>query len=169
MLTELDRGEGLHRAESRWPADVESLECHMARCVLARVHGRIVAQPTVRQGQRTLLATGLHEPRPLDHRAVPRAAAPGRQRHARMGDAAKRVPLRDRQGAVRQEDRTGADLREGAGRRVDHRSADALSRPQPRAARHRIHATPGRRGTDARAGDAGRGRVRHRPHDHTRP
>ena len=56
-----------------------------------------------------------------------------------------------------------------ARRRVDHRSADALSRPQPRAARHRLYATPRRPGTDARAGDAGRDHVPHRPHDHVRP
>ena len=31
-------GRGLHRALSRWPADVESLECDMALFVLARLH-----------------------------------------------------------------------------------------------------------------------------------
>ena len=74
---------GLHRAESRWSADVESSECHLARFVLARVHGRVPPESTLRQGQGTLLATGLHEPRPLDHRALPRAAR-------RMGDASRR-------------------------------------------------------------------------------
>ena len=71
-------------------------------------------ESTLRQGQRTLLATGLHESGPLDHRAAPRAAR-------RMGDAAGRVSLRHRQGAVRQEDSTGPDLRGGYVRRVDQR------------------------------------------------
>ena len=77
----------LHPAESRWPADVEPAQCHLARCVLARLHGRVPLESTLRQGQRTVLVTGLHESGPLDHRAVPGAVR-------RMGDAARRVPLR---------------------------------------------------------------------------
>ena len=150
----------LHRAVPRWPADVEPAECHLARCVLARLHGRVPLESTVRQGQRTLLAAGLHESGPLDHRAVPGAAR-------RMGDAARRVPLRHRQGAVRQEDRTGADLRGGPRRHVDqHRG----NRDEPRADHPleslRVSAAPGRRDPLSRARTPSRDHVPHRPHDH---
>ncbi len=51
-----------------------------------------------------------------------------------MGDASRRVPLRHRQGAVRQEDPTGADLRGGPVGCVDQRVGEGLdcahSRPQ---------------------------------------
>ena len=81
-----------------------------------------LSQSAVRQRQRALLAAGVHESRPLDHRAVPRPAPPpGRQRHARMGDAARRVPLRHRQGTVRGEDCRSTDICGRPGRPVDHR------------------------------------------------
>ena len=53
-------------------------------------------------GQRAAIVVG-----EVHHRAVPGVAR-------RMGDAARRVPLRHRQGAVRQEDSTGPDVRGGS-------------------------------------------------------
>ena len=126
----------LHRAESRWSADVESPECHLARFVLARVHGRVPLESTLRQGQRTLLATGLHESGPLDHRALPRAAR-------RMCDASRRVSLCHRQGAVRQQDPTGADLRGVPVGCVDQRVGEGLDRTSGRPQRLWVPLAPG--------------------------
>ena len=91
-------GGRLHRAEPRWPHHVEPAECDMARFVLPGLHGRVPLESALWQGERALLATGLYEPRPLDYRAVPRAARSRRRRG--MGDAARRVPLRHRQDAL---------------------------------------------------------------------
>ena len=47
----------LHRAESRWPAAVESAERNVARFVLARLPRGVPVEVTVRQGERTVWAT----------------------------------------------------------------------------------------------------------------
>ena len=102
----------LHRAIPRWSDHMESAECNVAGFVLARLHRGVTSESAVRQGERTILATGVHESRPLDHRTVPRAAPPPRrERHARMGDTSRRVPLCDRQGSLRQENQRGAGVR----------------------------------------------------------
>ena len=58
------------------------------RQLLAGLHGLHLAQPAFRQIEGTLLAAGLHQPGPLDHRASPHHAR-------RLGDAERHLPLRD--------------------------------------------------------------------------
>ena len=93
-----------------------------ARLVLARLHRLLADQPALRQEPRTVLAAGLHEPRALDRRT---ASAPA----GGLGHAAGHLPLHDRLGALRREDRRGpgsgcAPL-SGAGRRRRQRSQHA--------------------------------------------
>ena len=73
----------LHRAIPRWSDYMESAECNVAGFVLARLHRGVTSESAVRQGERTILATGVHESRPLDHRTVPRAAPPPRRQRRR--------------------------------------------------------------------------------------
>ena len=61
----------------------------VARFVLARLYRLVAPQSTVRQGEGTVLAAGVHQSGPVDHRAVPRASRP-------VGHAPRRVPLRHR-------------------------------------------------------------------------
>ena len=136
----------LHRAVPRWSDYMESPERDVAGFVLARLYRGVTSESAFRQGERTILATGVHESRPLDHRTVPRAAPPPRrQRHARMGDAARRVPLCDRQGSIRQENQRGADVRPRQVRRMDHhRQGDDERRDKDfRARQHRVSTAPG--------------------------
>ena len=66
----------------------------------AGLYRGVPAQSVVRQGQGTLLATGLHQSRPLDHRAVPVHPAEGWEWLNWMSHLARCVPLRHRQKAL---------------------------------------------------------------------
>ena len=76
MLTELDRGEDYIElsldGRLTWnPLSATWLDSYSLAYTVASL-----LESTLREGQRTVLATGLHESGPLDHRAVPGAAAP---------------------------------------------------------------------------------------------
>ena len=87
MLTELDRGgdyiELSLDGRLTWnPLNATWLDSYSLAYTVASLLNQRFGK-----GKRTVLATGLHESGPLDHRAVPGAVR-------RMGDAARRVPLR---------------------------------------------------------------------------
>ena len=128
MLTELDRGgdyiELSLEGRLTWnPLSARWLDSYSLAYTVASLLNQLFGK-----GKDTLLATGLHESRPVDHRAVPRVAG-------RMGDAARRLPLRHRQRPVRAQNRTGAGVRGRHGRRVDQprerRLLSAYRRPGP--------------------------------------
>ena len=79
---------------------VESTLDKVARFIPAGLHHFLAFESTVRQGQGAVLATGVHQPGPLDHRTLPSLPRP-------MGHLAAGLPLRHRQGTVRGQDQTG--------------------------------------------------------------
>ena len=99
-----------------------------------------------RQGERTILATGVHESRPLDHRTVPRAAPPPRRQQTTPGW----VTLRDVYHCAIDKDlfakkiTRGADVRPRQVRRMDHhRQGDDERRDKDfRARQHRVSTAP---------------------------
>ena len=111
----------------RWCLAVEPARRSAARHLFARLQRRLTDQPALRQESRTVLAASLHEPRALDHRTVP-ALAGG------LGHAAGRLPLHDRRGAVRPEDRrgprAGRPALPGAGHRRDQGSRRSQGTPR---------------------------------------
>ena len=64
-------GERLHRAGHEEPLAMEPALGLVARFLLAGLHRFLAAEPTLRQGQGTVLATGLYQSGALDHRASP--------------------------------------------------------------------------------------------------
>ena len=78
-----------------------------ARLLFDGLRRGLAHQPALRQVPRTVLATGLHEPRPVDRRASPAPAG-------KLGHAPRRVPLHGRRRAVRREDRRGEGPRPAA-------------------------------------------------------
>ena len=83
----------LRRDRNRNRAPVESPERHLARSLLPGVHDFQSPQSALRQRQGAILAAGIHEPSPLDHRSAPVVR---RGRRTRLGDAAGHLPLRHR-------------------------------------------------------------------------
>ena len=125
ILDDAGRGGRLPGDRPRWCLAVEPARRSAARHLFARLRRRLPDQPALRQEPRTVLAASLHEPRALDHRTVP-ALAGG------LGHAAGRLPLHDRRGAVRREDRrgpgSGRPALPGAGHRHRDQAISLLTR-----------------------------------------
>ena len=140
--------------------------------VLARLYRGVTSESAVRQGERTILATGVHESRPLDHRTVPRAAPPPRrQRHARMGGRFETCTTVRSTRISSPRNHRGADVRPRQVRRMDHhRPGDDARRDKDfRAWRHRVSTAPGTARPTPGAVQSGPSEAPSSEHDHVRP
>ena len=154
-------GGRLPRDRARRLAPVEPARRSAARLLLDGLRRRVAHQPALRQVPRTVLATGVHEPRALDRRAAP-ASAGG------LGHAQGRVPLHGRREAVREQDRGGEGGGPAAVPHAGRHRRQGPPRPQEgarrlglgRGAGRRDRGVPVRCGTRSAAREA-EGRVRH--------